>query len=248
MHAILLLLILTQDQIFDPDNILRFADHLYTSEDFGAALQEYRRYSFLVDSLPRSTRERLVDCCVQVGRFADALHASDRFCERNYATYAKGYILYKQTLFDSSRIYLEKASAPYREKALVLMGLSFAQQNNFKDAGRFISLPGSLPQHKSVVAGALFSLFPGGGHFYCNRIEDGLFSIAVVGLSSALALYYHSEEEDMKFGISLGAAILLYAGNIYGGINAVRNYNYYIDDAFRNATIESIGTIDPFYR
>ncbi|GAG68121.1 unnamed protein product, partial [marine sediment metagenome] len=88
------------------------------------------------------------------------------------------------------------------------------------------------PAYKSPRRGALCSLFPGGGHFYCGRIGDGIFSFFVVGLSSLLAYHYHHQDEDIKFGISLSAAILLYAGNIYGGINAVRNYNYYENEEY----------------
>jgi len=242
------LLLVSQAGMFHPESILRFADHLYTIGDYGAALQEYRRYSFLSDSLGRSIIERMIDCYVQTERFTDAYQTTERFTDRNYATYAKGYILYKQTLFDSCRTCLEQVGIPHREKALTITGMSYAQQFDFKNAGRFIALPGAIPQHKSIAAGALLSLFPGGGHLYCGRVGDGLFSCAVVGLSALLATYYHSKDEDMKFGISLGATILFYAGNIYGGINAVRNYNYYVDDTYRNSLIGSTGPIDPFYR
>jgi hypothetical protein len=248
MATLLCVFLFNNTGMFAPENILRFADHLYASQDYDAALQEYRRYTCLVDSLPGSTRERMIDCYVQAARFAEAHCTAERFPDRNYAAYAKGYILYKQALFDSCRICLKSIGIPYREKSLVIIGLSYAQQMKFQDASRFIALPGAIPQHKSVAAGALLSLFPGGGHLYCGRVGDGLFSCAVVSLSALLATYYHSKDEDLKFSISFGATLLFYAGNIYGGINAVRNYNYYVDDAYRRAIIGSIGPIDPFYR
>jgi|GEM_PF-669524 len=248
MYILVILLLTGQSELFEVENILDFADFLYESQDHTAALQEYRRYNFLADSLPRSIRERLIDCYVQADRYVEAYKETDLLYERNYASYVKGYVLYKQALYDSSITYLEKVGLPYKEKAQTIIGLGFAQQFNFKDAGRFISLPGDPPEQKSIVAGTLFSLFPGGGHFYCGHLEDGLFSCAVIGISTALALYYNSKNEDMKFGISLSAAIFFYAGNVYGGINAVRNYNYHVNNAYRLSVIESTDPIDPFYR
>lgn len=248
MFTTIIFLFVFQSEMFDPANILRFADHLYDQHDYNAALQEYRRYKFLGDSLPRETREKIIDCYVQNNRFAEARKESNQLLERNYASYVKGYILYKAQLYDSSRLFLHNVTSPYEKKAHTLIGLGFTQQYNFNDASKYITLPDTAPKHKSISTGALLSLFPGGGHFYCNRIGDGLFSCAVVSLSAALAYYYNSKDEDIKFRISLGAAVLLYAGNIYGGINAVRNYNYYIDDTYRRSVIESIDPVDPFYR
>ena len=49
-----------------------------------------------------------------------------------------------------------------------------------------------------------------------------------------------AKDEDIKFGISLGAAILFYAGNIYGGVNAVRNHNYYENEKYLEKIIMNV--------
>jgi hypothetical protein len=86
--------------------------------------------------------------------------------------------------------------------------------------------------------GGLLSLFPGGGHFYAGRFGDGLYSFIVVGTAALLTYYYHNQDEDIKFGIALGVTILLYGGNIYGGVNAVRNYNYYENEKYLQQIIQ----------
>ncbi|MBN2620910.1 hypothetical protein JXB22_07445 [candidate division WOR-3 bacterium] len=246
MVSALFLLLVCQNGLSDPDMVVRFADHLYETREYAAALQEYRRYSFLADSVSHIAREHMIDCYIHTGQYSHALAETDLLHDPGRIHYIKGYILYEAQSYDSSRAYLEQKGLPYAEHARTLIGLGYARQFKFREAACYIDMPSALPAYKKPGAGALFSLFPGGGHFYCGRIGDGLFSFAVVSLSSALAYYYQSKDEDLKFGLCLSAAILFYAGNIYGGINAVRNYNYYLNDTYRRSVLESIEPIDPF--
>jgi hypothetical protein len=246
MFISIVLLIFNQNELCDPQKISQFADYLYQSCEYTAALQEYRRYSFLVDTISNRMHQSIIDCYLQTGSYAHALDEADLLRDSDRIPYIKGYILYNAHLYDSSRVYLEHAELPYNKDAHILIGLSYVQEFKFENAARYIDVPSPLPVYKRPVTGALFSLFPGGGHFYCNRIGDGFFSFAVVGLSAALAYYYHSRNEDLKFALSLSAAVIFYAGNIYGGVNAVRNYNYYLNDTYRCAILDSIKPVDPF--
>jgi hypothetical protein len=246
MFSAILLLLVGQSEFSDQDMVIRFADHLYEAREYGAALQEYWRYSFLADSIPDVTRDHMIDCCIHTGQYTHAFAETDLLHDPGRIQYIKGYILYEAQCYDSSRVYFEQIGLPYAGHARTLIGLGYARQFKFSEAACYIDMPSVLPVYKKPVAGALFSLFPGGGHFYCGRIGDGLFSFAVVSLSSALAYYYQSKDEDLKFGLCLSAAIFFYAGNIYGGINAVRNYNYYLNDTYRRSILESIEPIDPF--
>ncbi len=120
-----------------------------------------------------------------------------------------------------------------------MIGLGYAHEFRFREAGDYIRLP-VAPVYKKPGLGGLFSIFPGGGHFYCGKIGDGLFSLFVVSASALLSYYYYDRDEDLKFGVALGAAILFYTGNIYGGINAVRNYNYYENEKYLHRILEEI--------
>jgi hypothetical protein len=235
---IIISFLLLQTELFEPQNILKFADHLYFKEDYSAALNEYRRYMFLTDSTPEDIQEKIVDCLINLSRFDEAIKETENLKEIAKIDYTKGWIYFLDGKYDSSRIYLNRLGIPYKEDAEKMIGLDYAYEFRFTEAGNYITLPPDGPKYKNPSLGAILSIFPGGGHLYCGRIGDGVFSFFVVGISSLLAYHYYNQEEDIKFGISLGAAILFYAGNIYGGINAARNYNYYENEKYLNRIIE----------
>lgn len=224
--------------MFEPENVLRFADYLYSQENFDGAVNEYRRYLFLTDSTHEGILEKIVDCLVRLERFDEAIKESVRFQDQK-RDYTKGWVYFLAGEYDSSRCYLSSVGVPYKENADKLIGLGYAHECRFREASNYIHLP-AAPVYKKPGLGALFSIFPGGGHFYCGKIGDGLFSLFVVSASALLSYYYYDRDEDLKFGVALGAAILFYTGNIYGGVNAVRNYNYYENEKYRHRILEEV--------
>ena len=84
-----------------------------------------------------------------------------------------------------------------------------------------------LPRKSSWLAGTMSAVVPGTGKMYAGRTSDGLYSLALIGSASWLA--YRGFRDDgtssvkgLLFG-SVGA--VLYVGNIYGSVVAVRLYN-----------------------
>jgi len=229
------ILLLSQNNMFEPSKVLQFAEYLYDQKYYSAALNEYRRYLFLTDTTYELVSEKIIDCLIRLEKFDEALKESARLKDEMKSDFTKGLIYFLAGKFDSSRTHLNRAGIPYKENARRLIGLSYAQEFKFQNAAEYIELPKDVPKYKKPVLGALFALCPGGGHFYCGRIGDGIFSFLVISTASLLSYYYYDREEDIKFGIALGATILFYAGNIYGGINAVRNYNYYQNERYLSA-------------
>jgi len=238
--SIIILLLIFQGELFEPQHMLRFADHLYSQEDYEAALHEYRRYTFLADSVGQDIHERIIECLMRLGRYREAIVQSENLGDVNKRNYTKGLVYFTAEELDSSRKYLNLVDVPYESDARRLIGLGYAYEFRFDQAATYMPLPENKPAYKKPAIGALLSLFPGGGHFYTGRFGDGLYSFLIVGTAALLSYYYYDHEEDIKFGFSLGAAILLYAGNIYGGINAVRNYNYYENEKYLERVVESM--------
>jgi hypothetical protein len=230
--CLLIFLLTSQGELFDPPKIQMFADYLYAREDYAAALSEYRRYRFLADSAEEYVNERIVDCLTRLEKYEEAIAEAGNFVDENRRNFTIGFIYFASGSLDSSRKYLESVDIPYGSDARRLIGLGYAHEFKFERAGEYIELPENPPSYKKPVLGALFSIVPGGGHFYTGRFGDGLYSFLVVGTAALLSYYYYDREENVKFGFSLGAAILFYAGNIYGGINSVRNYNYYENEKY----------------
>lgn len=237
MNIIIAFLVL-QSELFESQNILKFADFLYTQEDYAAALNEYRRYLFLTDSVNEDIPERIIGCLVKLNRFDEAIKESVRLKNNTKKDFTEGWIYFLAGKYDSSRIYLNRTGFPYKEDVEKLIGLGYAFEFKFQEAGKYIKLPDKGPKYKKPLLGATCALFPGGGHLYCSRIGDGIFSFLVISTSALLSYYYYNREEEIKFGISLGATIIFYAGNIYGGINAVRNYNYYQNERYLQKVVE----------
>jgi TM2 domain-containing membrane protein YozV len=228
--------------MFFPQHVLEFADHLYSKEDYSAALQEYRRYQFLTQTPTEEITERTIDCLVKLSKFDEAIIESAKFQDGNKKSYTKGWIYFLAGDYDSSRIHLEHIGIPYKINAKKIIGLGYAYEFRFEEAGDYIELPTKEPTYKKPLLGAILALFPGGGHFYCGRNGDGIFSFLVVTSAALLAYHYYHQEEDIKFGVSLSAAIFLYAGNIYGSVNAVHNYNYYQNKEYLQEIIERSGS------
>jgi tetratricopeptide (TPR) repeat protein len=234
---ILTLLLMFQVEMFEPENIQKFADHLYAREDYAAALSEYRRYLFVADSGEQYIYERVVDCLTRLERYSEAISEASNITDHNRRIFTVGLIYFTAGALDSSRAYLQSVEVPYDSDARRLIGLGYAYEFNFERAATYITLPDNAPAYKKPALGALFSIVPGGGHLYTGRYGDGIYSLFAVGTAALLAYYYHDRDESIKFGFSLGAAILLYAGNIYGGINAVRNYNYNMNATYLQRAI-----------
>ena len=235
---ITLLFLVCQAELFQPQPMINFADHLFAQEDYAAALHEYRRCVFLSDSTGDEVYERIIECLIQIGRYDEAIRESAYIRDKNKRNYTRGLVFFSAGQMDSSRAYLNQVSVPYEDDATRLIGFGYAYEFNFEAAADYIAMPEHEPGRKEPALGAVLSLFPGGGHFYAGRFGDGLYSFLLVSTASLLSYYYYDRDEDIKFGFTLGAAILLYAGNIYGGINSVRNYNHYENQKYLQQIIE----------
>jgi hypothetical protein len=236
--SITILLLICQAELFQPQDMIDFADHLFAQEDYAAALHEYRRYIFLGDSTGDEVYEKIIECLIQLGRYAEATGESMHIKDTNKRNYTRGLVFFAAGEMDSSRTYLNQVAVPYHDEARRLIGFGYAYEFNFAAAADYIELPEHKPSHKEPALGALFSILPGGGHLYAGRFGDAFYSFLLVGTAGLLSYYYYDRDEDIKFGFALGAAIILYAGNVYGGINSVRNYNYYQNEKYLQEVIE----------
>ncbi len=227
----IIVFVFLQAEMFSPDQILKFADYLYLEGDFSSALNEYRRYLFLNHSDIQEVNERIVDCLIRLKRYDEAISATKFFVDTTKAVYTSSSVyLIKGDYLMVRDLLKNKTEEPESRR---LIGLSYVGEFNFSKAMEFIDLPQPLPKHKNPFLGGLFSLFPGGGHFYCGRVGDGLYSMLVIATGSLVSYYYYQQEEKTKFYFAFGISLVFYAGNIYGGINAVHNYNYYESEKYR---------------
>ncbi len=227
----MILFLFFQIEGYSPEQILKFADYLYLHEDFNSALNEYRRYLFLSDTGKQEIYGKIIDCLVRLKRYDEAIKQTDYLNDTILVRYTKSRIYLLTGDFPKVRSLLQNMVDDNMARRLI--GLSYAGEFNFPKAGEYLELPNPLPRHKSAVLGGLYSLFPGGGHFYAGRTGDGVYSLLVIATGSLITYYYYHENQKTKFYIALGFSTIFYAGNIYGGINAVQNYNYFENEKYR---------------
>ncbi|UCC12337.1 MAG: membrane protein insertion efficiency factor YidD [candidate division WOR-3 bacterium] len=226
------------DSLYQPHNILKFADFLYQRAEYPAALNEYRRYEFLVGSISDTVRQRIITCLIESERYREAMISADGIVDLSQRTFIKGSIMYAAAQYDSSRYYLQQ-SVSHKQDVQKLTGLGYAREFNFRDAGKYITLPPGMPRKKKAALGAVCALFPGGGHVYGGRAGDGIFSFLMIGTGAMLSYYYYNQDEDLKFSLAFATTAVFYAANIYGGINAVRDYNHHQNKRYLERIIEA---------
>jgi tetratricopeptide (TPR) repeat protein len=219
------------DSLFAADRVYLFAEHLYEQGDYKGALAEFRRYVFLADPPAGDVPEKIIRCLVAMERYDEAREECGRL-EPGPRDLLTGWIYFLSGNYDSTRAVLGRTGPPYAGDKKKLFGLSYAEEYDIKNAGAYLDLPRPAPKYRSLWLGAGFSLIPGGGHFYAGKFDDGIYSMVIVGTASLLAYYYHGRQEGLKFGLSLSAAALFYAGSIYGGLNACQNQNRYLNERY----------------
>jgi|UniRef100_A0A7V3RGP2 hypothetical protein len=227
----IIIFLFLQGELLNPEQVLKFADYLYLEGDFNNALNEYRRYLFLSKSNDQEVKEKITDCLIRLQRYDEAIFSLKDYADTTKALYTKARIYFLKSEFPMVRELLKEKNNDYLAKKFI--GLSYAGEFNFLKAREFIILPGKIPSHKSLLLGGILSIFPGGGHLYCGRFGDALYSMLVISTGSFISYYYYKNNERTKFYLALGISSIFYAGNIYGGINAVRNYNFYRDNEYR---------------
>ena len=101
---------------------------------------------------------------------------------------------------------------------------------------------------KNPVLGGVLSIIPGLGHIYAGRICDGLRSFLFNSAFTGLTIYTAFYKEYLFTSIFGLTEVILYAANIYGGIDAVQQTNslYYIrnrDEILKSIPISNIQII-----
>ena len=94
-----------------------------------------------------------------------------------------------------------------------------------RDALPLLEVAESRPRKSPALAGTLSALVPGSGYAYAGRYRDGLMAFLVNGLfiaGTAVAIDHDNVPAAALLG---GIGLPFYLGNIYGAVNAARQWN-----------------------
>jgi len=95
---------------------------------------------------------------------------------------------------------------------------------------------GQLPYKSKTAAGFLSAIIPGTGKMYAGRINDGLYSLAMVGLTfwQAYDGFHENGTHSIKGWFYGTISTIFYLGNIYGSVVTVKIHNRKLEDDLIN--------------
>ncbi|MEM7231942.1 MAG: membrane protein insertion efficiency factor YidD [Planctomycetota bacterium] len=242
-----------EQQIRTGHEVFHFAEHLFQDGEWDRARIEYRRYLFLLqragpkekaamtgDDTSRERedrcRERIALCLLRLGRLEDALIVVTQLTSSLRASALRATILEA-----SGRVDGAIDALPDSRAGRTLAGL-YALEHGRTDEAResFGSLGGELqdnlldhcdrfdelPYRSPLAGGFLSAVLPGSGQVYSGRFGDAFAAFAMNGLLISGTVLAALNDEEVTAAVVGTVAFGFYAGNVYGGANAARRFNY----------------------
>ncbi len=140
-------------EYYSSENILKFADHLWTQGDYLRAVGEYQRYLFYRPNAREEIRYRIALCYRLGGRSERAIESFEKYIQEfpesklvSGAYYQVGVSYFLLQQFDDSVKYLESSfsriiDVRYKTESQQLIGLSYLMQQQWRDAEKiFVEL------------------------------------------------------------------------------------------------------------
>jgi TM2 domain-containing membrane protein YozV len=193
---------------YSPDNILRFADYLFRSEDYMRAVGEYQRYLFSFDSCPVNAdtiMHKTAECYRLNDDYATAVkHYSEivntfpnsaLIHEVRFKTSLCHYLLdnYTESMTELGKIDSDYGNKTSDVRVDHLRAANFIHQKDWNLAmstlrnrtdsvsiqlTQYAHAGAQLPRKSKTLAGLYSAIIPGSGKFYCGRTLDGIQSLA----------------------------------------------------------------------
>lgn len=202
----------TKIDYYSPENIYRFAIHLYEEGDYLRAANEFQRYIFCFDTIPSngdSIFYIMGMCYLLAGVYSKAIdyfqyiiknYSNSILLSNCYYQISLAYFLAGEYDKSIRSIFLNQSSINQNDIKLKMNRLiifNYLLQKKWKDAVSFVNNLDTimredllnyikeweeLPRKNKFLAGLFSSIIPGSGKIYCNRHWDGFFSLITIGI------------------------------------------------------------------
>jgi len=236
--------IIGQDRItnlFSQENILKFADHLYSEKDYLRAIMEYRRYLSLNQDDNLSLR--IAEGYLRMNKFDESGsefmklfnssvreeailgYARSQFLSGNFKPFSESGELSGSESWQVLKLkyltYLYTGrSLPAKEEML-----EYFPETSRSSIERFYERKRN-PERKSELKAAILSaIIPGTGKIYSGNYGDGITAFIVTSLLGYITYDNFNAGNTTKGWIFAGLSSIFYAGNIYGSAAAVQIHN-----------------------
>ncbi len=234
------------ENIFSPENRLKFGNYLYKEKDYLRALPELKEY--LKTKTDDTTQFRFADCFFRLNRFSEAeynfrtLFSSPTLADESRLKFFES--LFFDNDYAALREYSERNSYSdfkYSNEVNRLKYISFFFDDSIlpKENEMLNAFPDSVrpqilnyyllkkfPPAKSVATAAILSaIIPGAGKIYTGEIGDGITAFAATALSAYLAYSNFHNDHQFRGWLFTGLTAFFYGGNIYGSAASAQIYN-----------------------
>ncbi|GAB4292324.1 MAG: hypothetical protein Kow0098_12170 [Ignavibacteriaceae bacterium] len=242
-----------QNILHSAENIRRFADHLFCSDDYLRAADEYSRLSLTDDTL----KIKLALSYTETGDYNNALIYLDKVepfsSFYSYAVSEKGRVYFIQNEYEKiDSIISFNENLLTKEKLNTLKTLAlyslFYRDNELPDKKTFINsfgdslkdeiedfyhLKSNPPVKNPLTAAILSAIVPGLGKIYTGDYGDGITAFIATGLFAFLSYNNFENHHNFRGWLFAGISGLFYAGNIYGSASSAQIFNTQFHFSFR---------------
>lgn len=243
------------------DQILLFADHLFSMQDYYRAITEYERFACLYPNDPRvpDTQLRVAECYLLGKKSEAALQRLSILATNpvNIVLADKAERLLADTYYWSGqytmattryRIYLqEHPYEPWDSPIRLRLSLACMQFGNIDWAREAIRGEGNssysnricevngfsaLPKKSPLLAGTLSAVLPGAGQLYNENPSDALSAFVINGIVIAGAIVAFDKDEPVAGAMLSCFGLIWYSGNIYNAFNGSHRYNQRLQKSY----------------
>ncbi len=247
--------ILSQSTSFDfhsPENIKKFADHLFCQGDYLRAIEQY---NYVEDQFDGDT----IKFKIMLGYSELNLYQYSNEIFNQISTQSKFYpdayllSLKNKLLNESSSLLINDELSFDDENAVRVMKLTNISKlyddilsstkedfikpfNNdeINSVSVLYDLKTNPPYKSPALAGVMSAIIPGSGKMYVGEWGDGITALLVTSLFAFLAYDNFKADHTTRAWIFTGLGAFFYAGNIYGSIAAAQIFNAKVDFDFSN--------------
>jgi TM2 domain-containing membrane protein YozV len=244
-----------QSSSFDfhsPENVKKFADHLFCEGDYLRAIEQYE---LINQNLDNDTIEfKVMLGYSELGLFQasneifEGVNHKSIFYPDAFLLSMKNELLIEPKLIKPSNNLSFDAIYIKSINRLTTISMLYADEFNITKE-KFISPfdeeeQNSVlsfydykvePPYKSpVLAGVLSAIIPGSGKMYVGEWGDGITALVVTSLFAFLAYDNFRADHNTRAWIFTGLSAFFYAGNIYGSISSAQIFNARIDFEFND--------------
>ena len=232
-----------------PEEIKEFADILFQEKDYLRAAIEYERYLYHFEEQPDSVLFKLGLCHQMRQKYNFAAKNFKKIMEmENSSLHSQARKAYLHNLYKSEN-WQKLKTITQGKSSEIFYYYAASLQNDIQNVNwQQVQLPEEeltkfqqLDNHRKnmnrkspFLAGLLSTIIPGMGKIYLKRTGDGLYSMALTGLSAAVTTRAFYKELVVTGVVGSGITLTFYLGNIYGSVVGAKLYNRRLDQQFEN--------------